>query len=177
MRTSLLLLLFPALIAELAQALEDQSRVFAQVAPWKIAVDDSMNRGCFIFAEFPRGTFLRIGKDNVENNIYVFVGDPHWKQIEYGRQYPIDISFSDKGYWRVSATGVSFDPPENQPIIGFVVPHENNTAARFLYEFMKESQVEFFFQGTMIARISLENSYQAGLKLMECQRVMNQVNS
>ena len=174
MNTRQLLFLLTACFAQLSQAAGPPAPVFARVEPWTIAIDESMNSGCFIFAEFRRGTFLRIGKDNTENYIYVFLGDPHWEHIEYGTEYPISIQFGNQVPWQVRARGVSFDPPESQPIIGFIVPAKNDVAAQFLFEFMREDEVVFFHGSTPIARISLKNSYEGGLKLMECQKLMNQ---
>ena len=170
----MLCLLVSAIPENMASEEEDVAPTYAFVLPWTIAIDKSMNSGCFLYAQFERGTFLRIGKDNRHNTLYVFIGDPHWQLIEFGRNYSIQIRFGEREPWKITATGTSFDPPSNQPIIGFKLASDFDIAARFLHQFMKEEHMEISLDGINLAWIDLSNSYRAGMTLMECQRLVDQ---
>ena len=168
-----LCLILLAIFTELSFAENDGTPTYARISPWTIAIDRSMNSGCFLYAEFEGGNFLRIGKDNRDNSLYVFLGDPHWRRTEFGKQYPLEIRFGENEAWSVVATGTSFDPPNSQPVIGFAVSSEINVAAYFLYQFMKENHMEVSHKGRLIARINLHNSHSAVRKLIKCQSAID----
>ena len=160
-------------IAGKAQSFEDMPE-YANVDGWTIRIDTTLGNGCFLHTYFKGGTALLIGKDNKRNTLYVVVGNPHWDTIKYGKHYPIEIQFGDKNKWFGDASGMSFNPPENQPFFWFYLNADIESATVFLGEFMRERTVEFFFDGSSITKLSLKGSHRATLKLMECQRSVDE---
>lgn len=150
-----------------AQA-EDTLR-YAIREPWTIAVDPSLGNGCFAVAEFEKGEAFRLGFDMTNDPaIYVLFGNAKWRSIEYGKKYPIEMRFGDEPVWDGNAEGFSFDPPENQPWLKLEIVKDQGH--EFTLEFMKELFVSVHYNKKEILRLSLKNSYQAGLQLIECQK-------
>jgi hypothetical protein len=143
---------------------------YGAVKGWSIRVDTTLGNGCFAYAQYEGDTVLRLGVDNRDNTIYVLFGDSDWESIEYRKEYLVEIQFGDEGKWKGDATGMSFDPPEDQPYLWIHVVSDN--AANFIAEFMKEQNVALFYNDNSIANLRLKGSYAAGLKLIECQEVM-----
>ena len=153
-------------------AADDDMPEFASVGTWSIRVDTSLDYGCFLVSTFEGGTALRFGFDMTELTLYVAIGDPKWKSIEYGKNYAMEVQFGDESPWSGDAVGFSFSPPENQPWLWITVSDDEELFGEFFGEFMAERSVDFLFKGESIANLSLKDSYKAGLKLFECQQAM-----
>ena len=153
----------------LRSAQAEDTLKYSTVEPWTIAVDPSMGNGCFVAAEFEGGGVFRLGFDLTDDSVdvYVLFGNAKWRSIEYGKKYPIKLRFGDEPAWDGTATGFSFEPPENQPWLSLEIAEDQGH--EFALEFMRELFVSVHYNKKEILRLSLKNSYQAGLQLVECQ--------
>lgn len=148
---------------------------FGTAGNWSISVDPTINNSCFAFTTFVDGSAFRLGFDmrpDAGSPFFVILGNIKWKSIEYGKEYPIDLTFGNKPPWSGNATGFSFDPPQDQTWLRVGVGKD--TGAEFLTEFMKQQFVTVKYSGKEILRLNLKDSYKAGLKLIECQKKASQ---
>jgi hypothetical protein len=53
---------------------------------------------------------------------------------------------------------------------------DEDSVALFLTEFMEEPNFQVFYNGPSILNLNLKGSYQAAMKLFECQEAMNSIN-
>ena len=153
----------------LTSAQAEDALKYSTVEPWTIAVDPSMGNGCFVVAEFQGGGVFRLGFDMTGDsvNVYVLFGNAKWRSIEFGKKYPVAMRFGNEPAWDGIATGFSFEPPENQPWLSLEIAEDQGH--EFALEFMKELFVSVHYNTKEILRLSLKNSYQAGLQLVKCQ--------
>lgn len=154
---------------------DDMSPFYEEVGGWQIHVDTTIDNSCFAMAAYEGNSVFRIGFNVTLQNMYVLVGDPSWKSIEAGKSYDVGIEFGDEGKWNAEATGFSFDGETNQPYLWINVGIDN--ADDFLDEFMREKYVAIYYQGKDILSLKLKGSFQAGSKLLECQRNINSIQN
>ena len=147
---------------------------YSTVGPWTIAVDPSSGNGCFVVANFKDGTGFRLGFDlrkSAGTPFYILLGNVKWRSIEYGKKYPIKMRFGNQPAWTGNASGFSFDPPENQTWLRLGVTRK--TGVEFITEYMREKFVAVDYNEKEILRLSLKDSFRAGLNLLECQKATN----
>ena len=148
---------------------------FGAAENWTIFIDTTINDSCFAVATFVDGSAFRIGFDmrpDAGSPFFVIFGNTDWKSIEYGKNYPIDLIFGNKSPWSGDASGFSFDPPQDQTWLRVNVGKD--IGAEFVSEFMRQQFVAVKYSGNEILRLALNDSYKAGLKLIECQKQANQ---
>ena len=146
----------------------EPSPVYATVGQWQIHADMTI-AGCFAVVTYEQGTTLRLGLQNDGSSIrpYVMLGNPEWTSIEYGKTYQLELSFGNESPWTGDAEGFSFDPPEDQSYILMLASSE--AIELFFDEFMRERSVAAKYNDNWVLHGKLDGSYQAGLKIIECQ--------
>ena len=165
------------LLASSPYAFSQETPEYDTVGAWSIRVDTSLDYGCFLYSSFEGGSEFRLGVDLRNYQIYLVVGDPDWQSIEYGKRYDVELKFGDETKWTAPARGFSFDPPENQPYLTVnLTSGDEDSVALFLTEFMEEPNFQVFYNGPSILNLNLTGSYQATIKLFECQEAMNSIN-
>lgn len=142
---------------------------YAKVGKWDIYLDESVS-GCFMIGSYKGGTWVRVGFIVLDNSVStsVFIGDEDWKSIEYGKTYSIILDFGNGKTWTRTANGFSFDPPKNESVLHVVIPSSTSERS-FLIDLMEARDVSVSYGSVEIANLTLTGSYQAGLKLLECQ--------
>ena len=146
------------------------SEHYANVGNWTVYFDSSVS-GCYVYGTYESGTWLRVGlnaSDDSAVGTSVLIGDDAWKSIEYGKTYSITLDFGNGKTWTRTATGFSFDPPKDESTLRLFI-HPSSSERVFLLEFMEARGVKVHYGSVEIASLTLKGSYQAGLKLMECQ--------
>ena len=157
--------------AAVNQAQGADSIRYSTVGAWTIAVDTTLGSGCFAVTSYKGGAVFRLGFDLSDSSApssYFILGDAKWRSIEYGKHYVLRVRFGNRPGWRGTATGFSFKPPTNQPWLKMEV--KAKSSADFLIEYMRQKYVAVEYNNKEILRLSLKDSYQAGLKLLECQK-------
>jgi hypothetical protein len=146
---------------------------YGAVGAWSVRIDPSLDYGCFLFVEFEEESLLRLGVDPIEGGLYLLVGDPDWQSIDYGKTYAVQLYFGDETPWTADASGFSFDPPEDQPFLEIIIDTDPDNTYLFMTEFMQEANMNLHYNGSSIMNLSLRDSYEAGMKLFECQEAAN----
>lgn len=162
-----LLLLTAAIVQNPVWSYAQEIPKYSEAGAWTIAIDTTLGSGCFLYAEFEAGSLFRIGVDRTNTSLYALWGDEKWQSIEYGKQYPVEVYFGDETAWTGNAEGFSFDPPENQPFLRLTIGEE--AIELFMMEFMQEHNVRLHYENRQILNLSLKDSFQAGMQLLECQ--------
>ena len=152
-----------------APASSGDSEHYANVGDWSVYFDSSVS-GCYMYAAYDGGTWLRVGliasDDSVRTSI--LIGDAAWKSIEYGKTYSITLDFGNGKAWTRPATGFSFSPPKDESMLRLFI-HPSSSERIFLVDLMEARGVAVFYGSVEIANLTFKGSYQAGLKLIECQ--------
>ncbi|MCY4320615.1 MAG: hypothetical protein OXE76_15895 [Alphaproteobacteria bacterium] len=165
-------LISAACAAMLSASAQGETLEYSTAGNWRIAVDPSLGNGCFVIGDFTQGTSIRLGfnfhDDNAE--FYILFGNAKWRSIEYGKNYSVQLQFGEKPKWEGNAQGFSFDPPESQSFLELTIV--KNQVGELIKEFMQEKNLTLDYNKKEILRLSLKNSFNAGLKLFECQQSM-----
>lgn len=163
------LVLCAALMVPLSVHSADATIEFGEVGAWTISVDKTIGDGCFAVASWVGGTGFRVGFDNRDGveHIYVIVGHTDWQSIEVGKVYDLEVAFGNRRAWMVRAEGVLMGDEGSTPVLYFVIP------AKAFRQFMQEHGVNLTYKDRSIANLSLRDSYKAGLKMIECQKLLN----
>lgn len=147
---------------------------YSNVSGWNISIDLSLSGACFAYAEYEDDSILRVGFNEEISGLYIIFGNAIWQSIEYGKKYDIQIKFGEETPWNGQATGLSFDPPENQPFLAISIDGDPDSTSLFIEEFMEQRYVRLFYDGKTIENLTLKGSYSAGLELIECQAFSNE---
>ena len=171
MKKAVIGIMFLIALANQAQAADTFK--YSTAGAWTIAVDPTIGDGrCFAVINFEGGASFRLGFD-VRNSsdlaLSVLLGNIKWKSIEYGKNYSIKMRFGGQLAWEGKAVGFSFDPPNNQTWLRLTITHQK-ISSNFMKEFMRENFLSLDYKEKEILRLSLKDSFQAGLQLLECQK-------
>lgn len=150
---------------------DNASPIYASVGSWQIRADSTVV-GCFAIVTYLDGTALRVGVGIDEGQLkpYVMLGNEEWTSIEYGKNYPLELHFGNESPWTGDAVGFSFNPPEDQ---SYLLLYGDSDQVELLFdEFMRERDVEAVYNGKSVLHGKLDGSYQAGLKVIECQAAL-----
>jgi hypothetical protein len=153
-----------------AQAKSEDMPLYAEVGYWDVRVDTTLDNGCFLMTIYEGDSVLRMGFNQTEGNVYMLVSDPSWNSLEAGKKYEMQIEFGNAGKWNGDATAVTLGDAET-PFLWFDLV--GSKVGGFIDEFMREHNVKFFYKSKQILALKLTGSYKAGLKLAECQELMN----
>ena len=148
----------------------DATNKFGEVGPWTISVDKTVGDGCFAVASWIGGAGFRVGFDNRDGveNIYVIVGHADWKSIEVGKFYDLEVTFGNRRAWMVRAEGAMMGDDADTPVLHFII------TVKAFRQFMQEHGVNLMYKDRSIANLSLRDSYKAGQKMIECQKLLNE---
>ena len=159
-----------AVVLFCGHAVAEDTIEYSTAGEWDIIVDRTVGDGCFVTAGYETGSVFRLGLNRDNDTVYVIWSNPDWKSIEYGKSYDLAIEFGNESPWSGTATGFSFDPPNNQPFLHLELDVGSEATANFVLEFMQEQFVKVDYEGKEILHLSLKDSFQAGLQLFECQK-------
>ena len=149
----------------------EEATEYSTHGAWTIAIDNTLDNGCFVSATYAGSAALRIGFDPSSDSFYALFADDDWRSIEYGKSYTVEVVFGDESPWRGDATGFSFNPPNNEGVLELVVSQE--ASELFLLEFMQEQNVVVRYKNKDIMNLNLSDSFRSGLELLECQKAMD----
>jgi hypothetical protein len=153
-------------------AFANQSAVAAEtvkhwndVANWEIGVDQSVGNGCFMVAQYARGTALRVGVDKAHGGGYLMVENHAWKSLETGKQYKLSFHFDDESSWEGTFTGSGTGDE--------IVLVDYFSEPKFLKDLPVKQTLAIYYQNKQITTLQLTGTYDALKAMIECQ---NQVD-
>lgn len=137
---------------------------FAQVGKWVVGNNNSFN-GCITRAEYPGSKmWIGISKDDKGSYVYIAVADKgqiNW--VEPTNSYQLKVQFPDLGQeWNFEALGTGSK--------GLIFRSYN----KLLLDHLKESTaIMIAYRGRQLLYLSLEGSFAAIDKVIECQSQYN----
>jgi hypothetical protein len=140
---------------------------WGQVGGWEIRVDRTVGNGCFAYQVYERGTIVRIGLDMNRNQVYFFFGNVEWKSIEEGKVYRVHFVFDQSSPYDGEMQG--------QRLGNSVFLSHRNVSEQFVTDFMQRNSLQLYYQGALIANVSLRNTYAAVGEVANCQMELNNV--
>lgn len=136
------------------------------VGDWEIAIDPTIQDGCYAVATWNGGTVLRIGRNPQKDNFYFLIGNDKWASLQPNEPYDIEIRFGNRAGWDVAATGLQFNPGET------VYLHAESTKMEFIDEFQRALNMRISYQGAEIDNLKLTGSRRAWDEVEVCQRAV-----
>lgn len=144
--------------------------VYEIVSGWTVHTDRARDFSCSMEARYEGGSVIRLGFDEGGDSMYLVVGDPAWAALEVGRRYEAEVAVGDESAWASRASAVVMD--EEAGLRGLRVDLGPDRGEAVTRRLMREYSVTVGYDGGEPLELSLGGSYQAGLKLTECQEAM-----
>lgn len=129
---------------------------------WNIYIDPTLNFRCLIQRITNNGSDFRLGTMELDEEVVVFLAmfNKKWQSINSSDEFEISMKFDTDLPYYASGIGVN----ELEP--GFFV---NATNEELMSDFMLANTFDISVDNNLIEKISLKGSYDATLKLAECQ--------
>ncbi|NKL00206.1 hypothetical protein GFM02_18555 [Rhizobium leguminosarum bv. viciae] len=145
---------------------DDETVPWKEVGGWSVAVDPTLDNGCFVLTSFDDDTIFRLGFNfrKKDNPLYILLGNPNWKSLEKGKHYPIELSF-DQSKRTADARGL--DLP------GFKSLWIDFKDSDLIEEFAGKLSFRASFRGKQIVALGLKDSARAADELLACQKAVN----
>lgn len=143
------------------------SVLWKTVNGWSIYMDPTMGNACYVSTVYEGNTILRLGFDfsREPKTVYFALGNPAWKSLEPGKDYPIKIQFDNQPVWDATANAIEFS--------GFNWLRVATTDYNFASEFARKLSMTAAFNGRQIAALRLKGSAKAIDEMLICQQTVN----
>lgn len=140
------------------------TEIFTEVAHWTVAVDRTLNEGCFLSSRFTNNTAFRIGIDSTrERQYYILLGNPAWASLKKGASYNLTFKFDDKSPWEAESQVVE--------VGGGLFLMVYFTDSAFWDEFVRFNGLRVYKDGVYVTGITLAKTRAAFEELVSCQKV------
>jgi hypothetical protein len=155
----------PAHSPEYAQS-SNPSDVWRRVGNWTIAVDHTIDDGCFAMSSFDNDSVFRIGIDPVRSKSYYFIlGNTNWTSLKVGEEYELDFQFDQESPWNGTARVVKIGNG-----IFLMVSFSDES---FWNEFIGAQALSVTRGNVSVTQLRLDGSKVAFDALIECQTAQN----
>ncbi len=145
---------------------DDKAIQWKEVGGWIVAVDPTLDNGCFVLTSFDDDTIFRLGFNfrKKDKPLYILLGNPNWKFLEKGKHYHIELSL-DQSQWTADARGLDLDGLKSLWI--------DSDDTGLIEEFSGKLSFRASFRGKQIAALGLKDSERAADELLPCQQAVN----
>jgi hypothetical protein len=140
--------------------------LWKRVGQWQVRVDTSVGYGCFILAEFEKGSVFRIGWSETDKTAYLMLANTAWASLEVGKEYELRLQFDNAPAWRVPATVML--------IGGARTLMSTFNEAEFIMELARKQHLDIHYRNRAVTRLFLTGSYAAVLEMFSCQKVIRE---
>ncbi|MEZ2128876.1 MULTISPECIES: hypothetical protein [unclassified Sinorhizobium] len=141
------------------------------VGGWSVLLDPSLGNACFVSTVYEGGTTLRLGFDfsNAQRSIYLALGNPNWKSLEPGKDYPLKIQFDGNPLWDATARALTFSGTNFLSVV--------TSDPNFADEFSRKLAMRATFNGKQVAALRLKGSARAIDEMINCQKAVDKALS
>jgi len=130
---------------------------------WTVAVDHTLDNGCFLYAAFQRNTVFRVGVDrSSRGKYYIIFGNPAWKSLRVGQEYELQFQFDRNSPWNVPSKAIDMN--------GGILLRAQFTDVNFWIEFSKASSLDISRDGKAVTSLSMSGTRSAFTELANCQK-------
>lgn len=145
----------PAASAQPALAID---RVFANPSGWTVGANP--NGGCLSAATYRDGTTVWFGFTASGESVLAFTNEA-WKSIQPDRRYQIELRARGRGNWRGAFIGMQ---RRGEPGL-----YSTGVKNEFLVDLAAAGGIHIYFEGNVVARLSLSGSAAALRETISCQ--------
>jgi hypothetical protein len=154
-----LLAAFAAPAAAAQPAAEPVNAATPRAGEWQVNED---REGCTAALEYRDGTSFVLAYDSYARTGFIFLGNPGWRSIEAGREYPFTVELYPLAVHDLRGRGA---PVEG--LGGFTIRF---SGVELITEFMEAEMLVVQTGRNVVGRYSLEGSYGAAIALARCNR-------
>lgn len=135
------------------------------VGNWNIGADTTVS-GCFADVVYYQGQVIRVGfwKKGAKVSTYLIIGAAQWVTIAVGHKYPMTFQFDNDVPWSGDAVGIQLG---NTHVL--MINFDTNPT-KFLTELSRKYLLRVFYNGAIIANLSLTDTVQMVPRLIRCQQ-------
>jgi hypothetical protein len=85
-----------------APATSKETTIWKETSGWLVAIDNTLQQGCFLLSAFNNETIFRIGIDGTGlGRYYLALANPHWKSLKVGDIHKLVLNFDSQTPWDV----------------------------------------------------------------------------
>ncbi|HEX8525931.1 hypothetical protein [Allosphingosinicella sp.] len=148
-----------------AQTVELDYRPAHRTGNWEVHEAD---KGCTAAASYSDGTTFVLSYDSFEADGFLFLGNPGWRSVVAGREYPFLLEFPPLGSHSLRGRGA---PVEG--LGGFTISF---SGIDLITQFMEGDMLLIQTGRNVVGRYLLDGSYGAAIELARCnRRLLNRV--
>lgn len=124
--------------------------------------------GCTAFATYDKGVMVGIGLASAEElQMHVILMNDDWKSIEEGKEYEINVKFGNETPWRLEMNGFQ---TQSSYGLDLTLPAATDQSGVFAKEFMRETGMEWHYEGRSLGDFSLKGSRLAFQEVVACTK-------
>lgn len=140
-----------------------ESTVWRRSGTWTVAVDNTLDRGCFLISRFTNDTTFRVGIDpRAPKSYYAILTNPTWTSLKEGDEHRLSFQFDSEDPWDVPMTTIDLGGDNV-----LMAPFKDNL---FWAEFTRARTLTIKRGGRFVTAISLAGTSRAFDDLVECQK-------
>lgn len=157
-----------AILIAAAGGASADSTLWKTVGWWDISFYPN-SEGCSALAAYDGGISFFIGLDATGDEIAmeVLLFDEKWKSIEDEKEYEVKVAFGNETPWTLDMTGRKAHTISGLRIL---IPLSSEQAADFADEFMRETGMEWTYDGVSLGSLALDGSRQAFNEMIDCTK-------
>lgn len=146
---------------------DKKAPVWRQVGNWTIAVDSSMQNGCFMFGSWNNGTVFRVGVDRrSKDGYYLLFSNPDWTSLKKGQTYDLQFQFDSRSPWTGPTSVIDLGDNADFLYATFDDPS-------FWNEFSNSAELDISRDGKSVTQMMLPGAKVAFDELATCQRAQD----
>lgn len=154
--------LFTSAITPLEKVNERQLITWRIVGNWMVAVDRSLDNGCYALTQFYDGTEFRIGFDRRRiNAVYVLLANRKWN-LNHGASHSASFVFPD-AYKRFETTGKVLELDKGRALLFLF------RSVEIVTTFGVSNLMDIRLNDSPIALLGFKDSGEVVRELIECQ--------
>lgn len=139
------------------------SRSYRTVGHWRVLIDDSAGKICFMLRAYPDGSALRVGLVPGSTDAFVMIVNPDWHSLVDGRKYPLTFQLNGQQPWDAEASGYQL---QTARIVALTLLEKQ----QFFADIASHQTLDMLFGGKRIAQFALDGALDAERALAECQK-------
>lgn len=137
-----------------------ETKSFANVGPWAVGIDDTLQGNCFMYIRWPDGLTMRIGYLDGKRTYIAFFNDA-WRSLKEDVKYPLVLETDGSGKWAGDFAGIQIGGKMAliaQAPYGIVMSY-----------FTKTSLLRIYYENKLVSGVGLEMTSEAFASMAKCQ--------
>jgi hypothetical protein len=141
---------------------QGETFAFAEAGNWLIRVDLTLSAGCYAYAQFEDGTFIRIMSDPARKRVLFGLANWRWRSLDPEMSYHLEIQLGENEPWSGDASVL--DLGAKMLVL--------DVDADFLAELAQSWTLRARYDEKRLATLDLTASEKALSELLRCERAV-----